>query len=224
MISIIIPVLNEASTISATLEHVTSLIGDYEVIVVDGDSSDGTASIAKGFAKVVQGPRGRARQMNAGAGGASGAILLFVHADARLPGQAISAVEQVMSDPGVVGGHFKLRLGNPGLIYRLISFAVNMRDRWLGGFTGDQAIFVRADSFRALDGYRDMPLMEDLDFGKRMSRAGKVVTLPLTVTTSSRRWEKDGIAKTILLMWALRLLYALGCPPATLKRFYGETR
>lgn len=224
MISIVIPVLNEASTIAATLERTNSLDGDFEIIVVDGGSTDATALIASRYANVIQGPRGRARQMNAGASEARGDVLLFLHADTLLPQGAIVGVDQALRDSRVVGGRFKVRLGNSGIPYRLIAFAINLRDRFFGGFTGDQSIFVRAGVFRTLGGYRDMPLMEDLDLGRRLAAAGKISRLPLCVTTSSRRWERHGIAKTVLLMWTLRLLFTLGCPPARLKRFYGEMR
>ncbi len=224
MISIIMPVLNEAPSIVSALEHVFSLEGAFEVIVVDGGSTDGTVDLGSGYAQVLHGPRGRARQMNLGAAQARGDILLFLHADTRLPQGAIASVENALSDTKVVGGRFMLRLSDPGWAYRLIAFTINLRDRLLRGFTGDQAIFVRAEVFRALGGYREEPLMEDLDFGERLAKAGKIVRLSLKVTTSSRRWEKDGVAKTIFLMWTLRLLYALGFPPSRLKRFYGEIR
>lgn len=224
MISIVIPVLNEASAIGATLEHVLNLRGDYEVIVVDGGSADETAAIASRYTPVLSGPRGRACQMNFGAQHARGDVLLFLHADTRLPEDAIASVEQALANPEVVGGRFKVKLSNPGFVYHLIAFMINLRDRLFRGFTGDQAVFVRVDIFNTLGGYFEAPLMEDLDFGHRLARAGKVVRVPLSVTTSSRRWERDGVLKTILLMWTLRLLFVLGFPPSFLKKFYGETR
>ncbi|MBI4282493.1 MAG: TIGR04283 family arsenosugar biosynthesis glycosyltransferase [Chloroflexi bacterium] len=222
--SIVIPVLDESSTIASTLESVLSLEGDYEVVVVDGGSTDDTVAIAGRYARVLASPRGRATQMNVGAREVRGDVLLFLHADTVLPPGAMAAVEHALADPRVVGGRFKVRLDHPGWAYRVIGFSINMRDRLLGGFTGDQAIFVLARVFQSLGGYREMPLMEDLEFGKRMARAGKVARLPLCVTTSARRWQKNGVLRTILLMWMLRFLFILHLSPSRLKRLYGETR
>lgn len=224
MISIIIPVLNEAATIATTLEQALTQKGDYEVIVVDGDSSDGTMAIAGRYARVLSSQRGRAWQMNRGAAEARGDILLFLHADTRLPSGAIATVEQALDDPQVVGGRFKVSLSQSGWAYRLVAFSINLRDYLFRGFTGDQAIFIRAEVFRALGGFAEVPLMEDLDLSQRMCRMGKVVRIPQSVVTSSRRWEKDGVFKTIVLMWMLRLLFVLGFPASSLSRFYGDTR
>lgn len=231
MVSIIIPVLNEEKLIAATLEHLKTVKGNFELIVVDGGSSDKTTEIAKKFAKVVESPRGRAIQMNKGAEVAKGEILLFLHADTFLPPEAINSIEEALTGPEIVGGRFKVRLDNDKMIYRIIGGLINLRDRFTRGFTGDQCIFIRKDTFERLGGYRDFPLMEDLDLARRMRRAGpaeggagKIVRLPLTVTTSARRWQRKGVWRTILLMWALRILYLLGVPSQTLKKFYGEVR
>mgnify|MGYP001611875882 CR=1 FL=1 len=224
MISVIIPVLNEASVIAGTLERVLAQEGAHEVIVVDGGSTDETAAIASRCARVLPSQRGRARQMNLGASEARGDALLFLHADTLLPQGALAGIERALADPSVVGGRFKVRLDHPGWAYRLVGSSINLRDRLFGGFTGDQAIFVRAGVFHALGGYRELPLMEDLDLGKRMTQAGKAVRLPLSVVTSARRWQKNGVLKTIVLMWVLRLLFVLRFPPSRLKKFYGETR
>ncbi len=223
-VSIIIPVLNEAAIIEETLQRLTSLEGDTEIIVVDGGSADDTVTIALRYAKVLNGPKGRASQMNIGAKEAKGDVLLFLHADTVLPEGAIDAIEKSLADPSVIGGRFRVRLDQPGWRYRMVSSSINLRDRLLKGFTGDQAIFIRAPVFTALGGYREMALMEDLDLGRRMCRLGKVIRLPLYVTTSSRRWQQNGVFRTILLMWTLRLLYLLGCPPERLNRFYGDAR
>ncbi|MBI4216629.1 MAG: TIGR04283 family arsenosugar biosynthesis glycosyltransferase [Chloroflexi bacterium] len=222
--SIVIPVLNEASTIAGTLGRVLALEGNYEVIVVDGGSSDPTVAMASRYARVLSSSRGRAWQMNLGASEARGDVLLFLHADTLLPQGALAAMECALRDPRVVGGRFQLRLDHPGWIYRAIAFSINLRDRFFGGFTGDQGIFVRASVFRALGGYCEITLMEDLDLGKRMTRVGRAARVPLKVVTSARRWRRDGVLRTVLLMWLLRLLFMLGCPPAQLKRFYGEAR
>ncbi len=224
MVSIIIPVLNEASTIETTLRSVSSLQGDHEVIVVDGGSSDATAAIAGSYARVLSCPKGRSRQMNTGARGARGDVLLFLHADTKLPRGAVAAIEESLADPAVMGGRFRLRLDQPGWPYRVIARGVNTRDRLFRGFTGDQAIFIRTGVFKELGGYSDMPLLEDLDLAGRMCRAGKVVRLPLYAVTSARRWQKNGLIRTVLLMWALRLLFVLRFPTHWLETFYMDTR
>ena len=223
-ISVIIPVLNEAAILEKALQSVTSLDGEYEVIVVDGGSSDDSAAIAARYATVLSGPRGRAAQMNLGAKEASGDILLFLHADTILPERAFWAIEKALANPKIVGGRFKVRLDEAGWQYRMVGSSINLRDRLLKGFTGDQAIFMRASTFKELGGYRDIPLMEDLDMGRRMGRVGRVVQLPLAVVTSARRWKNNGVFRTVLLMWALRLAYLVGYPPQQLRRFYGDTR
>lgn len=223
-ISVIIPVLNEALILESSLRRITAIKGDVEVIVVDGGSTDNSISIAGRFARVLSSPQGRSTQMNLGAKAASGDVLLFLHADTRLPEDAFSAIAETMTDPAVIGGRFKIRLDEPGWQYRMVGAGINLRDRFFNGFTGDQAIFIRKHVFETLGGYRDIPLMEDLDLGRRMCRYGKAVRLPLTVVTSARRWKNNGVFKTILLMWALRLGYLLGRPPQQLYRFYGDTR
>lgn len=224
MISVIIPVLNEAATIGATLEHLLHRSERPEIIVVDGGSTDETVASAERYAKVLPAPQGRAVQMNHGASLAKGDILLFLHADTRLPAGALSALEEAMTDPRVVGGRFKVRLDSPRPIFRVIESSINLRDRLFRGFTGDQAIFVRASVFRQLGGYRPLPLMEDLDLGTRLCRCGHVVLLPLAVTTSARRWERRGVISTVVLMWLLRASYLLGVSPHTISRFYPPTR
>jgi uncharacterized protein len=223
-ISIIIPVLNEASILETTLRQIVALKGDVEVIVVDGGSGDSTASIASRYAMVLHSRKGRSTQMNLGAKAAGGKVLLFLHADTQLPEGAFSAITESMNDAAVIGGRFKIRLDERGWQYRMVESGINLRDRFFSGFTGDQAIFIRRPVFETLGGYRDMPLMEDLDLGTRMCRYGKVVRLPLTVVTSARRWKNNGVFKTIFLMWTLRLGYVLGRPPRQLYRFYGDTR
>jgi rSAM/selenodomain-associated transferase 2 len=223
-ISIIIPTLNEAGSITATLKRVLSLPGFYEVIVVDGGSQDKTAELARGYSKVIGAAGGRAGQMNAGAAAASGEVLLFLHADTVLPEEALQAVEKALSDHRVIGGRFRVRLDCPDWPYRMVGSCINWRDRVLKGFTGDQAIFIRRGVFQKLGGYAAIPLMEDLELGKRMLRAGRVIQLPEYVMTSARRWQKKGLLRTVALMWALRLLFNLGCPPRKLVRFYGNVR
>jgi len=221
---VIVPVLNEAAVLDMTLSAVARQDRDHETIVVDGGSTDETVAIATRYARVISAPTGRASQMNAGGRGARADVLIFVHADTILPSGAIAAVEEALEDPGVVGGRFRVRLDQRGWRYRIVEASINLRDLLVSGFTGDQAIFVRRTVFESLGGYRDMELMEDLDFGRRMARCGKVVRLPLAVVTSARRWQRNGVVRTVLLMWSLKILWACGMQPSRLKRLYGDAR
>jgi rSAM/selenodomain-associated transferase 2 len=189
---------------------------------VDGGSTDATAAIVARSSRVrpLASPRGRARQMNAGARAARGDVLLFLHADTLLPDGALAAVEAAVGDPGIVAGRFDVRIDNPRILFRMISWFMNQRSRWSGISTGDQAIFVRREVFEALGGYPDTPLMEDVALCRRLKRVGRLAALRLCVTTSARKWEREGAVRTILLMWALRFLYMAGVPAAQLHRWY----
>ena len=193
-----------------------------EVVLVDGGSTDATAAIAARSRQVrlLTSPRGRARQMNAGARAAGGDVLLFLHADTLLPDGALAAVEATVGDPGVIAGRFDVRFDNPRPVFRMIAWFMNQRSRWSGISTGDQAIFVCREPFEALGGYPEMPLMEDVELCRRFKRRGHMAALRLTVTTSARKWERAGAVRIILLMWALRLLYMAGVSPARLHRWY----
>lgn len=221
-ISVIVPVLNEEERLPTLLEHLAR-VGAHEVIFSDGGSTDKSLELAM-KSTVISAPRGRARQMNAGAAIASGNVFLFLHADTTLPDKALEMIESAVSNPSVVGGRFKVRLDDSKIAYRIIGRMINLRDGLTGGFTGDQAIFIRRDVFENMGGYSDIPLMEDLDLARRMKRTGRVVRIRAKVTTSARRWSKDGLVKTITLMWYLRALYLLGVPPAKLKEQYKDTR
>jgi rSAM/selenodomain-associated transferase 2 len=189
---------------------------------VDGGSTDATAAAVGRFPRVrmLASPHGRARQMNAGARAARGDVLLFLHADTLLPDGALAAVDAAVGDPGVVAGRFDVRFDSPRPVFRMIAWFMNQRSRWSGISTGDQAIFVRREVFEGLGGYPDMPLMEDVELCRRLKRRGRLAALRLRVTTSARKWEREGAVRTILLMWALRLLYMVGVPPARLHRWY----
>ena len=193
-----------------------------DIVLVDGGSTDATAAIAARSPQVrlLSSPRGRSHQMNAGARAARGDVLLFLHADTYLPDGALAAVEAATSDPGVVAGRFDVRFDNPGRVFRMIAWFMNQRSRWSGISTGDQAIFVCREPFNALGGYPDIPLMEDVELCRRLRGRGQVAALRLKVTTSARKWEREGVVRTILLMWALRFLYMVGVPPARLHRWY----
>jgi rSAM/selenodomain-associated transferase 2 len=192
------------------------------VIVVDGGSDDATMQMAARFSgvRLLSSPRGRARQMNAGARAARGDLLLFLHADTWLPQEALGAVSAAFDDARVVGGRFDVRFDSPRPVLRMIAFFMNLRSRASGISTGDQAIFVRREVFETMGGYPDMPLMEDVDLTRRLKRRGRLAALPLRVTTSARKWEREGVLRTMALMWALRFLYMVGVSPTRLHRWY----
>ena len=222
-VSVVIPALNEALVLENALKRI--VFNDRcEVIVVDGGSSDGTADIASRYTRVIKTTKGRALQMNTGAREASGEVILFLHADTLLPEGALNAIRESLSDHEVIGGRFRVKLDHPGWQYRLVGVSINLRDRLINGFTGDQAIFIRTSAFKNLGGYREIALMEDLEMGWRMCRLGRVARLPQYVITSARRWRGKGIFRTIILMWWLKILYILGCPPEKLARLYGDIR
>ncbi len=224
MVSIIVPVLNEAKVIGPLLEHLLALEGEFEVIVVDGGSDDGTVAIASRYVRVISSERGRAKQMNAGAREAKGEALLFLHADCRLPAGAVPAIEAALADRACVGGCFTLALDEDGVVYRLISVFSSLRMRLTGRMTGDEGIFVRREVFERLGGFRDIPLMEDWDFGPRLRSLGQVRQLPLRITASARRWKEWGIWRTFWRMRKLRLLYFLKVPLEELRELYDDVR
>jgi rSAM/selenodomain-associated transferase 2 len=190
--------------------------------VVDGGSRDGTRELGARHPGVrwLEAPRGRARQMNAGARAARGDVLLFLHADTRLPAGAGDAVRAALADARVVAGRFDVAFDTTRPIMRLTAALMNLRSRWTGISTGDQALFVRRDIFEALGGFADIPLMEDIQLTRRLKRCGRQAALRLRVTTSARKWQTEGAVRTIFLMWTLRLLYAGGVSPAWLQGWY----
>jgi rSAM/selenodomain-associated transferase 2 len=233
-ISVIIPTLNEERTIMATLAH-TAALGFDELIVVDGGSLDQTPVLVESYRRRTQSPAqspvrlmtapcGRARQMNEGAKASSGEILLFLHADTQLPDNAKMVIDTTLADQRIVGGRFDVRFDHPSKWGSIISRMMNWRSRVSGIATGDQALFVRRHIFEQMGGFADMPLMEDIDFSRRLKRKGATATLTATVTTSFRRWERQGPLRTILLMWALRFLYWIGVRSHTLSRWYELVR
>lgn len=218
--SIIVPVLNEAAGIEQALRRLAPLRAQgAEVIVVDGGSSDATLALARPLADwVISAARGRAAQMNAGARWASGAALLFLHADTMLPAPAGPLLRRALARRH--WGRFEVAIDGAGPLLRLVAALMNLRSRLTGIATGDQAIFVRRDSFLALGGYAALPLMEDIEFCRRLKRLGPPANLRMRVVTSGRRWERYGVWRTILLMWRLRLAYFLGADPSALARIY----
>lgn len=228
-ISVIIPTLNEHSVLPKTLTHTASL-GVDELIVVDGGSTDHTIHTAQAFCanmpgrRLITAPRGRARQMNEGAKASRGDVLLFLHADTQLPNDTGQLIESAFANPAVVGGRFDVRFDSSSLWSRIIGSFMNRRSRLTGISTGDQALFVRRQVFERLGGFSEIPLMEDIDFSRRLKRTGRITALRTPVTTSFRRWQAQGPLRTILLMWTLRFLYWAGVSPQHLHRFYATIR
>lgn len=225
-LSIVMPVLDEAAGITSALAALAPLRRrGAEVIVVDGGSSDATRELAAPLADhVLTAPRGRARQMNAGAAVAGGRVLLFLHADTALPDDAGRLVDRAVVDNGRHWGRFDVRIVGRSPWLPMVAAMMNLRSRLTGIATGDQAMFVRRDIFAALGGFADIPLMEDIELSRRLKRAGRVACLRERVTTSSRRWRTHGVVRTILLMWTLRLLYTCGVGPDRLARMYRNVR
>jgi rSAM/selenodomain-associated transferase 2 len=217
-VSVIIPALNEADNILACLHSVKSEEGDYEIIVVDGGSSDGTEEIARSRALVICSKRGRACQMNAGARLASGDVLLFLHADSLLPLDAFSHLKREMEDPQVAGGTFTLRFDTDRFLLRLYCFFTRFRFRYF--HYGDQGIFVRRSVFEQIGGYRDIPVMEDIEFLQRLRKTGRVVLIRRPVTTSARRFLERGLVRQQLMNSILVSLYSIGVKPEVLARWY----
>jgi len=223
-ISVILPVLNEEKSIAATLAALAHL-HTYETIVVDGGSQDRTRGIAAEFAvKIVAAPRGRARQMNRGAAEANGDVYLFLHADTRLPATAFADIAAALGDPRYVSGRFDVALDGRHWMLPLVARLISYRSRVSKVGTGDQALFVRREVFQRMGGFPDIPLMEDIAFCRTLKRLGEVACLRSRVVTSARRWESDGVWRTILRMWTLKLLYLSGVSPLRLKQFYADTR
>ena len=233
-ISVIIPTLNEERTIATTLAHTASL-GFDELIVVDGGSTDTTSAHLESYRLSAQSsafspvhwvtaPPGRAQQMNEGAKVGRGEVFLFLHADTQLPHDAKTVIDTTLADQRMVGGRFDVQFDRSSMWGTMISSAMNWRSRLSGIATGDQALFVRRTIFEQMGGFADMPLMEDIEFSRRLKRKGGIAALTATVTTSFRRWERQGPLRTILLMWTLRFLYGVGVSPSYLAHWYKTVR
>jgi rSAM/selenodomain-associated transferase 2 len=223
-ISVIIPAYNESALINATLSHVDSITAGrrVEIIVVDGHPGGTTLkSISSRGVIKLQSPRGRATQMNCGARAATGRILLFLHVDTRLDRDAPARILEATRTDEVIGGAFDLGIASPRTAYRLIEWMVHQRSRLSRIPYGDQAIFMNRLFFLRMDGYREMPLMEDIDLMRRVKKSGeRIHIVPLKAWTSSRRWEREGVVFCTLRNWTLQIFYLLGVPPHALSRWY----
>lgn len=224
-LAVVVPVLDEAPAIAATLQALAPLRQRGAVVVVaDGGSRDGTTELATPWAdSVVRAPRGRARQMNAGAQAAAAAsadVLLFLHADTRLPADADRLVQQALEGGACHWGRFDVRIEGRSALLPVVATLMNLRSRLTGIATGDQAMFVRRSVFDQLGGFPDQPLMEDVELSRRLKRSGPPCCLRQRVVTSGRRWDQHGPWRTVLLMWRLRWLYWLGTSPERLAQLY----
>jgi rSAM/selenodomain-associated transferase 2 len=220
-ISIVIPVWNESEVIPSMNDHWRQWEEEAELIFVDGGSTDGSSELLKaaGFSPVQSG-KGRARQMNEGAARANGEVLLFLHADTRLPPDALRLIEQGLHKGKQVWGRFDVTIEGQSRLFPVIGFMISLRSRLSGIATGDQAIFMTRDAFEKLGGFPEQPLMEDIEISKRLLKLSQPLCLRARILTSGRRWEKRGVWKTIFLMWRLRLAYWLGASAHDLAREY----
>lgn len=219
-ISIIIPTLNEEKSIQACLASCGNS-ADTETIVVDGGSRDRTLEIARSCgAKIIMTPSGRGHQMNRGAQEATGAVLIFLHADTHLPEGFEDCVRQVLSEPGVVAGAFRFCLDASSPSLAIIQRVANWRSRRLQLPYGDQAIFIKTEPFREIGGFPDLPIMEDFEFIRRLKKKGRIHSASLPAITSTRRWTTIGVWKTTLINQMIVIAYYLGVSPFTLARWY----
>ncbi len=226
LVSVIVPVLDEAATVSSLLDHLAALPGRFETLVADGGSTDRTVELAQEHAlahRVIGAPRGRASQMNVAARGAAGELLLFLHADTRLPRDFYSSLVGACADARLVGGNFTVHYEG-GDRFAAVLGAWRAIERRLGIYYGDSAIFLRRDAFDALGGYRPLAIMEDYDLARRMERTGRTVCLSGPVVTSSRRWRALGLRRTIAAWVVIRALFLAGVQPERLARLYRPVR
>lgn len=220
LISIVLPTLNEAQNLPQVLGTIPAGV---DVVVVDGGSADCTAEVAKAWgARVIWSSPGRSHQLNCGAAAATGSILLFLHADTRLPEGFEQAIRQTLAQPGVVAGAFRLAINGPDRGLRWVEWGVNLRSRFLQMPYGDQGIFIKADIFHQLGGFPDLPMMEDFELVRRLRKVGRVAIAPAAVVTSDRRWRTLGILRTTLANQIMIAGYFLGIDPHKLARWYRD--
>lgn len=219
-ISAIIPTLNEEQNIQSLLNYLHELESDLELIVADAGSTDNTVVKAQNLGKVVHSATGRGVQMNEGAKVATGDVLWFIHADCRPHVNAVHAMQNALADQQIVGGGFEYRLNHPGFKFRLAEKLSNYKNRLLKLLFGDMGIFVQREIFERMGGYKEIPLMEDMDFSKRLKQYGKIVILPNRMDTSARRWIEDGYLLNSIRSWIFQSAWALGASPHTLAKWY----
>jgi len=234
LISVIIPTYNEAALIESALDSLRAVRGDFEVVVADGSSTDGTAlrveSLAPGFPRRIRvsvTERNRGKQLNCAAGLATGHVLLFLHADARLPEDALESLECALTQESVVGGNFHLRFEGGGWS-RFFTWVDRTR-RAFGIYYGDSGLFVRRTMFERLGGFKPIPLMEDYEFIRRLDRLTrrerlKTVCLPRAISVSDRRWRAQGVWRTMWTWFWIQSLYSVGVSPSRLARWYRPVR
>lgn len=225
-LSIIIPVYNEGERLFSFIQHVLRIIGPFsQIIIVDGASNDHSLQSLKALSlqelnlELVSAPKSRALQMNAGAKIAKGNTLLFLHADTLLPETAIAELNSFWGS-NCLWGRFDVKLDHKALAYKIIAWFINKRSRLTGIATGDQAIFVKRALFEKIKGYKDQPLMEDIELCMQLKKHSKPYFISSTVCTSARKWENEGVVKTVWLMWKLRAAYAMGKSPQELVKIY----
>ncbi len=225
-ISVVIPVFREEESINSSIDSLQSMSFDgvIEIIVVDGDPGGQTVkAIRSNRVLQVSSEKGRGKQMNRGASLATGELLLFLHADTRLPRGGLDQIRAVMQNSGYVGGSFNLGISSDRFCFRLIEKAASIRSRITRVPYGDQGMFVRKDFFLAMGGFRELPLMEDVEFMLRVRRYGaKIHILNERVETSPRRWEQEGVLSCTLRNWTVTVLYMLGVSPYRLAQFYPD--
>ena len=222
-ISIIIPILNEAKILDQTLSQLQPELRHHELIIVDGGSTDGSIRIAEKYGKLLTSARGRARQLNTGAAAATGDILLFLHADTWLEPGALRAVEAALSS-GYIGGGFRQKIDGKSILYRMIETAGDIRGKYLKIFYGDSGIFLARADFEKIGGFPDVPILEEMQFSKRLGQLGKTTLVTPYIHISARRWETSGIVRTTLNNWLITLLYFFGVSPEKLARLYSHIR
>lgn len=226
LVSVVVPVLDESSTIVDALDELAGLVGRFEVIVVDGGSRDGTAEMAEQHPsrpRVLRADRGRAHQQNAGAAAAAGELLVFLHSDTHLPRGAYESLVGALGDRDLLGGNFVLRFDGGDRFARGLGrwYAVQRR---LGVYYGDSALWTRADTSARLGGFRALEIMEDYDFVRRLERLGRTACLPGPAVTSGRRWRALGVSRTVLSWVMIRWLWLAGVPDRRLARLYRQVR
>lgn len=224
MISVIIPFYNEEKILSTNANFFRSLSNQAELIFVDGGSTDRSAELATSYGRVLQSKKGRATQMNYGASFAQSDILLFLHADTFVKPETLVSIEEKIQKDGLIGGCLTQRIAKEGIVYRLIEEQGNRRARRTKIFYGDQGIFVKKDIFSKMGCFPDVPIMEDVLFSKELRRLGEVIVLPDKIFVSSRRWDRNGIIRTVLLYNFLIVLFRLKVPLERIKRLYNDLR